>query len=219
VVEAAKVDELGDEVAGPPVAASDVEVDLSNIVRLYELHGKQVFAFCFRQLRNREDAEDATQLTFLNAFRWSQQSKLRVVNSSILFKIAQNVCLNSKRASFRRNRVEVASNLEESDEIPSQVTSPPDAIIRLSEALRALPIHQRHAILRREWQGLSYKEIGAELGLSESAIEGLVFRARRALATRLNEGLAPGLSGDLDRRISRTADEPPDDAGSITESA
>jgi RNA polymerase sigma-70 factor (ECF subfamily) len=182
----------------------DVEIDVANIVRLFELHGKQVFAFCFRQLRNREDAEDATQLTFLNAFRWTRRGEFRVVNSSVLFKIAQNVCLNSKRSSFRRNRVEITSNLEESDGIPAQVASPSDAVIRLSEALRSLPRHQRHAILRREWQGLSYKEIGAELGLSESAIEGLVFRARRALATHLNEG---------------GASEPPTDTGTITRPA
>jgi RNA polymerase sigma-70 factor (ECF subfamily) len=190
----------------------DVEIEMANIVRLFEIHGKQVFAFCFRQLKNREDAEDATQLTFLNAFRWSTEGEFRVVNSSILFKIAQNVCLNSKRSSFRRNRVEV-TNLEGSDAISSPVNSPSDAIIRLSEALRALPLHQRHAILRREWQGLSYREIGAELGLSESAIEGLVFRARRALAAHLTEGFTSDRSGDHGGRTARPADEPPSKVG------
>ncbi len=36
---------------------------------LYERYGRQIFAYCVVQLRNREDAEDAVQTTFLNAFR------------------------------------------------------------------------------------------------------------------------------------------------------
>ena len=215
VVDAAGVMERGDEVASRAVDIRDVEIDLANIVGLFELHGKQVFAFCYRQLRNREDAEDATQLTFLNAFRWSKQNDFRVINPPILFKIAQNVCLNSKRSSFRRQRVEITSDLEENAGAISANNSDSDAIIRLPEALRALPTHQRHAILLREWHGLSYQEIGAELGLSQSAIEGLVFRARRALAGLLNEGLASDRREDLLTAIVRPGDEAANGAGTI----
>src|SRR5205807_7428827 len=44
---------------------------------------------------------------------------------------------------------------------------------------------QRRGILLREWQGLSYAEIAEELGLSLGAVETLLFRARRNLASRL----------------------------------
>jgi RNA polymerase sigma-70 factor (ECF subfamily) len=211
--------EQGDEVACRPVDVRDVEVDLANIVELYELHGKQVFGFCFRQLKNREDAEDATQLTFLNAFRWSKQQEFRLVNPSILFKIAQNVCLNTKRSSFRRKRVEIASDLEESVGMASTAIYDSDAIIRLPEALRSLPAQQRHAIVLREWHGLSYQEIGAELGLSQSSIEGLVFRARRSLAGLLNEDVEARRSAGLDGAIGALVDDGTSDPGAIAESA
>jgi RNA polymerase sigma-70 factor (ECF subfamily) len=211
--------ERGDEVASRAVDIRDVEIDLANIVGLYELHGKQVFAFCYRQLRNREDAEDATQLTFLNAFRWSKQNEFRVVNPPILFKIAQNVCLNTRRSSFRRNRVEITSNLEENAGVASAATYDSDAIIRLPEALRALPVQQRHAIVLREWHGLSYQEIGAELGLSQSAIEGLVFRARRALAGLLNEDVAARDTAGLDGNVAQLVDDGPSAPGSLAEPA
>jgi sigma-70-like protein len=64
-----------------------------------------------------------------------------------------------------------------------------------------MPENQRRAILLREWQGLTYREISAELGLSQAAIETLIFRARRALAQ--------GLEQDADtwkRRLRRGAD-------------
>jgi RNA polymerase sigma-70 factor (ECF subfamily) len=209
----------GDEVVRRTVGPRDVEIDLANIVGLYELHGKQVFSFCYRQLRNREDAEDATQLTFLNAFRWSKQNDFRGVNPSILFKIAQNVCLNTRRSSFRRNRVEITSNLEENAGVTSTVSYDSDTIIRLPEALRALPAQQRHAIVLREWHGLSYQEIGAELGLSQSAIEGLVFRARRALAGLLNEDHGTRGSAGLEGAVAQLVDDGPADAGAIAEPA
>jgi len=46
--------------------------------------------------------------------------------------------------------------------------------------------HQRRAILLREWQGLSYREIAEELDTTEAAIETLLFRARRSLARKLD---------------------------------
>jgi RNA polymerase sigma-70 factor (ECF subfamily) len=211
--------ERGDEVVTRSGGVRDVEIDLANIVGLYELRGKQVFAFCYRQLRNREDAEDATQLTFLNAFRWSKQNDFRFVNPSILFKIAQNVCLNTRRSAFRRNRIEITSSLEENAGVAATASYDSDVIIRLPEALRALPVQQRHAIVLREWHGLSYQEIAAELGLSQSAIEGLVFRARRALAGLLNEDVAAQRQAVLEGTIAGLGDDVPGDADRIAEQA
>jgi hypothetical protein len=50
-----------------------------------------------------------------------------------------------------------------------------------------MPENQRRAILLREWQGLTYREIATELGLSQAAVETLIFRARRALAAGLEQ--------------------------------
>jgi hypothetical protein len=64
-----------------------------------------------------------------------------------------------------------------------------------------MPENQRRAILLREWQGLTYREISTELGLTQAAVETLIFRARRALAQ--------GLEQDADswkKRLRRGAD-------------
>ncbi len=50
-----------------------------------------------------------------------------------------------------------------------------------------MPEQQRRAILLREWQGLSYREIAGELEVSQSAVETLIFRARRSLAQGLEQ--------------------------------
>jgi hypothetical protein len=68
--------------------------------------------------------------------------------------------------------------------------------------LEELPVNQRRAILLREWQGLSYREVADELGVSQAAVETLIFRARRSLAAGLQEAPA----GSLRKRLRRGAD-------------
>ena len=70
-------------------------------------------------------------------------------------------------------------------ELPSDLPDPLAAAIRATDleaiwaAISNLPRHQRRALLLRELGGLSYHELGRALGVSHSAVESLLFRARR----------------------------------------
>jgi RNA polymerase sigma-70 factor, ECF subfamily len=152
---------------------------------LYERYASRLYGFCLHRLGSREEAEDAVQTTFLNAFRGLSRGVVPESESAWLFKIAENVCLSRHRASFRRRRVEAPGDLAAVEET---VAAPPRAdeeLIPLEDALADMPEAQRRALLLREWQGLSYREIAAELEVSQSAVETLIFRARRSLARRL----------------------------------
>jgi RNA polymerase sigma factor (sigma-70 family) len=155
--------------------------------RLYEQYARQIQAYCFHQLGNREEAEDATQSTFLNAFRGLQRGVTPEFEMAWLYKIAHNVCLTRQRSTSRRRKVETPGDLDAlQDVIPArQVDS--DELIGLPEALNGMPKQQQRALLLREWQGLSYREIADELGITQAAVETLLFRARRALAAGLEE--------------------------------
>ena len=72
---------------------------------LYERYSAQIYGFCLHQLRSREEAEDAVQTTFMNAFRGLQRGVVPELESAWLFKIAHNVCLSRRRSSWRRGRV------------------------------------------------------------------------------------------------------------------
>lgn len=160
---------------------------------MYEQYAGQIYGFCFNQLGNREEAEDAVQSTFMNAFRGLQRGIVPEAESAWLFKIAHNVCLSRRRAAFRRGRVEFANDLEAIQEItpsPNPGRSADD-LIRLNDVLATMPENQRKAILLREWQGLSYHEIAEEMELSQSAVETLIFRARRSLAAGLEAAETP----------------------------
>jgi RNA polymerase sigma factor (sigma-70 family) len=162
---------------------------------LYERYSAQIFGYCMHQLGSREEAEDAVQTTFMNAFRGLQRGIVPELESAWLFKIAHNVCLSRRRSSWRRGRVEAPNNLEVLQEVVPARERRGDELIRLQAVLEEMPENQRRAILLREWQGLTYREISDELRLSQSAVETLIFRARRALAA----GLEKSSSGEDDR--------------------
>jgi RNA polymerase sigma factor (sigma-70 family) len=168
---------------------------------LYERYSAQIFGYCLHQLGSREEAEDAVQTTFMNAFRGLSRGIVPELESAWLFKIAHNVCLSRRRSSWRRGKIEAPNNFEVLQEVIPGRETIGDELIRLQDVLEEMPENQRRAILLREWQGLTYREISTELGITQAAVETLIFRARRALAQ--------GLEQDADtwkRRLRRGAD-------------
>ena len=126
---------------------------------LYERYARQIYTYCLHQLGNKEEAEDAMQSTFLNAFRGFKRGVDPEFESAWLYKIAQNVCLTRQRSSSRRRKVESPGDLDSMQDVLPSHTADSDELIGLPEALEGMPPQQRRALLLREWQGLSYKEI------------------------------------------------------------
>jgi RNA polymerase sigma factor (sigma-70 family) len=154
---------------------------------LYERHAAKIQSYCQHQLGSREEAEDAVQTTFMNAFRALGRGVVPEAESAWLFKIAENVCLSRRRSSWRRGKIESPSDFGVIEEIIPGPNRQRDELIGIEDALASMPEQQRRAILLREWQGLSYREVAEELEISQSAVETLIFRARRSLAQGLEQ--------------------------------
>jgi len=152
---------------------------------LYERYARQLQSFCRSRLSSREEAEDAVQHTFLNAYRSLRSGTRPRAEAAWMFAIAANVCRERRRSAWRRSRIEVVSD----DGLVGDRAAPErshEELRGVADALAELTPNQRRAILMREWQGLSYREIADELSLTESAVETLLFRARRSLARKLD---------------------------------
>jgi RNA polymerase sigma factor (sigma-70 family) len=152
---------------------------------LYVRNYSRILRFCRSRLRSREDAEDAAQTTFAYAVGALRRGVVPTLESAWLLKIARNVCLNRWAASSRRGALEVARDPQLLEELAEGHEATGGEAHALYEALQRLTEQQRRAIVLREWQGLSYAEIAEELELSQSAVETLIFRARRSLAREL----------------------------------
>src|SRR5262245_15318283 len=169
---------------------------------LFNEHHRRIYLYCLRQLGSREEAEDAVQATYLNACRSLNSGFEPKAAQAWLFKVAHNVCLTRRRSSYRRARVERPEDLQAVQDVVAAPEPPGDELFGLDEALAGLPEQQRQAILLREWQGLSYREVATKLGITQAAVETLIFRARRSLANGLEQPVRhhrrPALRRSLD---------------------
>jgi RNA polymerase sigma factor (sigma-70 family) len=175
-------------------APGDADVALE---RLYDLHRAEVFRFVLRAVGDREEAEDVTQATFLNAYRALARGCTPRHPRAWLLAIAENV----RRTRLRGRRDELPLALVEATAAAAEPTV--DAA-EIRDALERLPASQREAVVLRELAGLSYAEIGEALGVSVGSVQMLVFRGRRALRAQLAgtrgrgaAALLPSLQGRL----------------------
>src|SRR3954453_6851444 len=170
--------------------------------RLYKRHVGDVYRYALAVMRNPADAEDVTQTTFLNAYRaFAEKGDRPEKPHNWLIAIAHNVCRQRFRRSARRPS-EVAFEDDIADTISDDEAPSAEDIRR---ALGHLGFNQRAALVMRELEGRSYAEIAAILEVTTSAVETLIFRARRALREQLDGSLT---CGEAEFAISRQLDGP-----------
>jgi RNA polymerase sigma factor (sigma-70 family) len=173
--------------------------------RMYRRYVGDVYRYALAVMRNPADAEDVTQTTFLNAYRaYVEKGDRPEKPQNWLIAIAHNVCRQRFRQSARRPS-EVTFEDDIADTIVDDETPSGEDIRR---ALSHLAFNQRAAIVMRELEGRSYAEIAEILEVSTSAVETLIFRARRALREQLEGSLSCGeaelaISRQLDGRLQR----------------
>ena len=171
--------------------------------RVYKRHVHDVYRYTLAVLRHEADAEDVTQATFLNAYRAFRRGERPVKARNWLIKIAHNECRQRFRAAARRPQ-EVALNETDGHQRVGVGDDGPTAD-ELRHALAHLSFNQRAALVMRELEGRSYAEIAAVLETSVSAVETLLFRARRALREQLEGSLTCGQAERaLTRRVEGT---------------
>ncbi len=156
-----------------PVLARDQAFEI-----LYRRYVKDVYHYALALLRNPADAEDVTQTTFLNAYRAYQRGIEIEKPQNWLIKICHNVARTRyARASCRVKEVPLEDHV---DQLAVPDVDQPD-VVGVLRALARLPFNQRAALAMRELEGRSYAEIADTIGVSVSAVETLIFRARKTL--------------------------------------
>lgn len=143
---------------------------------LFHRYKDQTYDFAYRMLGNRESAGDITQEVFIKLFN-SQRNPVRINNlKNYLFILTRNMCLNRIRDT--KKEIDPDSIVEEKS-IGSEITNL--QLLKLKKAFTRLEPDLKEALILREYQGFSYKEISEILGISISAVKSLLFRARLKL--------------------------------------
>ena len=163
--------------------------DLDAFNALVVAYQGRVYSVCLRMLGSPQPAEDATQETFIAAYRAVSRFR-RGSLRAWLFKIAANVCYDEIRR--RRSRPQVPLGAPAGEERPAVEPASPDEppeeramrqeLARcLEEGLASLPADQRLAVVLRDVQGLAYEEVAEATGASLGTVKSRISRGRAAL--------------------------------------
>jgi RNA polymerase sigma-70 factor (ECF subfamily) len=166
------------EVATTSAAAARIE-------QLFTEYGRTVGGLCHALLRNRAEAEDAAQQTFLSAQRALANGIEPREPAAWLATIARNECCARNRARMREPLPVEALETASTTNDPLVEAIRRADLAALWQAIEELPRQQRDALLLREFGGLTYDELASALAVSGAAVESLLFRARQRLRRQL----------------------------------
>lgn len=144
-------------------------------------HYKAIFRFCYQFLGNKQDAEDATQQTFLKAFK--SCDNLSAINSdrAWIYSVARNVCIDRKRSW--KSYLNFIGLYNQSDLMDRQ----DDLSLTLRVLINKLPLKQREVFILRHWHDFSTEETGKLLGINSGTVKSHLKRAVDCLKIELTK--------------------------------
>ncbi|WP_025745942.1 RNA polymerase sigma factor [Kallotenue papyrolyticum] len=148
----------------------------NELVRRYQ---DLIFRLGVRLLGSVEDAEDAAQDIFLRAYTRLSTFRGQSSFKTWLVRLAINTCL-TQRARQRPLEALPGELIDGALSVEDQVLQA-EAMARLHQALQALPPQQRVAVVLRDLEGLSYREIAEIVAVPEATARVWAFRGRERL--------------------------------------
>ncbi|MBA3361425.1 MAG: RNA polymerase sigma factor [Acidimicrobiia bacterium] len=149
---------------------------------LYGQYGRSVFTVCYRALGDRSLAEEASQQTFLQAWRAARTFEVGREPGPWLYAIARRAAVDA----YRRERRHRADRLDD----PEIVALPPsfEGMWEAWEVRRAIDLltHEEAQVIKLTYlDGLSHEEAASQLGIPLGTVKSRSARARKRLSTML----------------------------------
>ena len=179
-----------DEVIVERALTGDADA-FGELVRRWE---RRIFALTYGMLGREEDARDATQETFLAAFRNLRGFRGEAKVSSWLHRIAVNQCISRQR----RAKVRSESALEDEENVTGTFAAPfghspvhaaegRQETLAVRRAINSLPIELRQVVVMKEFEELTFREIADALDLPLSTVKSRLYTALKQLQMRLQK--------------------------------
>ena len=162
------------------------------IVRRWE---RRIFALAYGMLGREEDARDATQETFLAAFRSLRGFRGEAKVSSWLHRIAVNQCITRQRRAKVRNESALEDEQEKNaahfalptSRSPMRILEGRETTKAVRRAVNRLPVELRQVIVMKEFEELTFREIADALDLPLSTVKSRLYTAMKQLQMRLHK--------------------------------
>ena len=180
-----------DEVIVERALTGDAEA-FGEIVRRWE---RRIFALTYGMLGREEDARDATQETFLAAFRNLRGFRGEAKVSSWLHRIAVNQCISRQRRAKVRSESALEDEQENAassfaapfDDSPAHIAEGRQETLAVRRAINSLPIELRQVVVMKEFEELTFREIADALDLPLSTVKSRLYTGMKQLQMRLQK--------------------------------
>ena len=163
------------------------------LVRRWE---RKIYALTAGFLGSPEDARDATQETFIAAYRNLQGFRGEAKVSSWLHRIAVNQCISRQRRTRVRPETALEEELEARGErflstadhaSPAREAESKQRAEAVQRAVASLPPELREVVLMKEFEGLTFQEIADALQVPLSTVKSRLYTALKQLRMRLEK--------------------------------
>ncbi|HUU15208.1 MAG TPA: sigma-70 family RNA polymerase sigma factor [Terriglobia bacterium] len=178
--------------------------DASSFEELLHRYRGPLVGYFSRMLRDPAMAEDLAQETFMRVYQARERYEPDAKFTTWLYRIATNLALNALRdrkevtPPFEQDFEGEASEPRDASRIPDARPTAEQALMEserqriIRQAVESLPERQRAAVVLHKYQDVDYRQIAKVLGVSESAVKSMLFRAYEALRLRLEPLLEEG---------------------------
>ena len=171
-----------------------VEGDVEAFNELVNRHHTKIYGLAYRMLGNAEDAEDATQETFLEAYKSIKTFRFQSQFGTWLYRVGMNTCNQYIRKAKSRNRMlnayteeTAAQGMTEEREIPERMAIKTEQRKVIQAAIDRLPPKQREVVTLYYMQHLKYKEIAEVLNCSLGTVASRLNKAMQNLKVKLEK--------------------------------
>jgi len=172
-----------------------IEGDAKAFSELVNRYKDLVYTLALRMLKNREEAEEVSQDTFIKVFKSLQKFKGDSKFSTWIYKVAYNTCLDRiKKNRKYLNDVEINEFTEhqvKTVENAFEVLVEEERNQMIQECLDLLPSDDSFLLTLYYFEEQSLDEIANIVGLTANNVKVKLFRSRKKLTTILRDRLEP----------------------------
>ena len=154
----------------------------------------KLYRFALRIVGNVAEAEDVVQEVFIKL--WKQREQLHQYSNleAWCIRMTKNLSIDKTRSKhYKVGFIPEGYDVTSNQANPHHVTETQDTMERIKKMIDSLPEKQRLVIQLRDIEGLSYKEIEANLKMPMNQIKVYLFRARKLIKSHLINSESYGL--------------------------
>ena len=161
-----------------------LEGDERAFAELVRAHERVLFNLALRIVRQREDAQDLTQVVFVKAYRKLGSFDQRNKFFSWIYRIMMNEAINLVRR--RRPQEQLDPGMRAPNRSPEEEVVKEEVDFNVRQTVMQLPADYRDAIVLRHFLQMSHREISDLLGVPEKTIKSRLHSARRKMGEMLS---------------------------------